>query len=62
MQTSRQVVDSLLRGQKAERVALMEGPWSDTIAAWVQQGYHATGVQEKRPGSLVAGRWSLGGI
>jgi uroporphyrinogen decarboxylase len=39
MQTPRQIVDALLRGQKAERVALMEGPWNDTIAAWVQQGY-----------------------
>jgi uroporphyrinogen decarboxylase len=39
MQTSREVVDNLLRGKKAERVALMDGPWSDTIAAWVQQGY-----------------------
>jgi uroporphyrinogen decarboxylase len=37
--TSRQVVDDLLRGRKAERVGLMDAPWSDTIAAWVQQGY-----------------------
>ena len=39
MQTSREVVDNLLRGKPAERVGLMDGPWSDTIAAWVQQGY-----------------------
>ena len=39
MDTSRQVVNDLLRGNKAERVALMEGPWADTIAAWVRQGY-----------------------
>lgn len=39
MATSREIVDNLLRGKKAERVALMDGPWSDTIAAWVRQGY-----------------------
>jgi uroporphyrinogen decarboxylase len=39
MMTSREVVDNLLRSKKAERVGLMDGPWGDTIAAWVQQGY-----------------------
>ncbi len=39
MQTSRQVVNQLLRGGEAERVALMDAPWGDTIAAWVAQGY-----------------------
>jgi uroporphyrinogen decarboxylase len=39
MQTSRMVVDSLLRGKHADRVALMGSPWADTIAAWVRQGY-----------------------
>jgi len=39
MMTSREVVDNLLRGKKAERVGLMDGPWSDTIADWVRQGY-----------------------
>ena len=39
MMTSREVVDNLLRGKKAERIGLMDGPWADTIAAWVQQGY-----------------------
>ena len=39
MMTSREVVDNLLRGKKAERVGLMDGPWGDTIAAWIQQGY-----------------------
>lgn len=48
MQTPRQVVDALLRGQKAERVALMEGPWNDTIAAWVQQGYPTRRVFKKK--------------
>jgi uroporphyrinogen decarboxylase len=39
MMTSREVVDNLLRGKPAERVGLMDGPWADTIAAWVEQGY-----------------------
>jgi len=39
MMTSREVVDNLLRGKQAERVGLVDSPWDDTIAAWVQQGY-----------------------
>src|SRR5450756_2881194 len=39
MSTSRQVVDDLLRKRKAERVALMDSPWADSIMEWVQQGY-----------------------
>jgi uroporphyrinogen decarboxylase len=37
--TSRELVDNLLRGKPAERVALMGSPWSDTVANWVRQGY-----------------------
>lgn len=39
MQTSHEVVDGLLRGKGAERVAVMETFWPDTLVAWVQQGY-----------------------
>jgi uroporphyrinogen decarboxylase len=39
MQSSRQVVDDLLRGRKAERVGLVDSPWGDTLVAWIQQGY-----------------------
>lgn len=39
MTSSRELVDALLRGRPAERVAVMDGPWGDTIAAWVEQGY-----------------------
>ena len=39
MMTSREVIDNLLRKKKAERVGLMDYPWQDTIAAWVEQGY-----------------------
>ncbi len=44
MQTSREVVDALLRGKgadgkKAERMAIIEGPWPETVALWVRQGY-----------------------
>jgi uroporphyrinogen decarboxylase len=39
MITSREMVDNLIRGPKAERAGLMGSPWADTIAAWVEQGY-----------------------
>ena len=39
MQTSREVISDLLRGRKPERVGLVDYPWVDTIAAWVEQGY-----------------------
>jgi len=40
METSRQVVTEILRKNgNPERVALMESPWADTIAAWVREGY-----------------------
>ena len=37
--TSRELIDRLIRGKKAERVGLTGSPWRDTIAAWVEQGY-----------------------
>jgi uroporphyrinogen decarboxylase len=37
--TSRELVDNLLRGKPAERVALRGSPWADTVANWVRQGY-----------------------
>jgi len=48
MDTSQTVVNDLLRGRKAERVALMDSPWSDTILAWVQQGYPTRQVYKKK--------------
>ena len=51
--TSREIVDNLLRGKIAERVGLMDSPWDDTIAAWVEQGY-PTHVVYKEAGEL---RW-----
>jgi uroporphyrinogen decarboxylase len=36
---SRQVIENLLRGRKADRVGLMEFIWFDTLVAWVEQGY-----------------------
>jgi uroporphyrinogen decarboxylase len=53
MQTSREVVDALLRGKKAERMALIEGPWADTVANWVREGY-PTRMGFKRQGQK---RW-----
>jgi uroporphyrinogen decarboxylase len=49
MQTSREVVNKILRKNgKPERVALMEGPWADTVAAWVRQGYPTRMVFKKK--------------
>jgi uroporphyrinogen decarboxylase len=60
MMTSRETVDNLLRGKKAERVALMDAPWGDTIAAWVEQGY-PTRIEHKEVGDQrwrrEDGRW-----
>jgi uroporphyrinogen decarboxylase len=53
MMTSREVVDGLLRGRKAERVALTDSPWEDALADWVRQGY-PTRVVHKEAGEL---RW-----
>ena len=39
MQTPCQVVDCLLRGKPADRVALMDSPWGDTLRKWTKQGY-----------------------
>ena len=39
VQTSKEVVDGLLRNTSYERVALMESFWADTYALWVKQGY-----------------------
>lgn len=60
MQGSREIVDNLLRRRPAERVALMESPWADTLAAWVAQGYPTRRVY-KEPGEdrwrREDGRW-----
>ncbi len=53
MMTSLENTDALLRGRKAERVGLHDGPWADTIAAWVQQGY-PTRLEYKQVGET---RW-----
>ena len=39
MNDSQRVVDDLLRRHDPERVALMDSPWGDTLAAWIEQGY-----------------------
>jgi len=37
MQTSREVVDGLLRGNLAERIGLHDGIWGDTLRKWVEE-------------------------
>jgi len=38
MQTPREVIDSLLRKKKADRVGVNDGPWGDTLQKWIKQG------------------------
>ena len=47
MTTSRELVDELIRGRKGERVGLVDSPWQDTIAAWVEQGYPTRTAHKK---------------
>ncbi len=60
MDSGRTVVDNLLRCKKAERVAVMDGPWSDSILRWISQGYPTrtvykeVGKERWRPDD---GRW-----
>jgi uroporphyrinogen decarboxylase len=49
----RQRVDALIRGDRADRVALSDSPWGDTLARWMGRGYPTTGVL-RRPGER---RW-----
>ena len=41
MQNPREVIDSLLRRRKADRVGVTDGPWHDTLKKWVTQGMPA---------------------
>jgi len=52
-QTPQDIVDCLLRGQPAERVALHGSPWPETLVKWVAQGYPTRSVR-KEPGQ---NRW-----
>ena len=60
MTTSRELVKDLIRGGGAERVGLVDSPWADTIAAWVEQGY-PTRMARKQVGEQrwrrSDGRW-----
>ena len=38
-ETSRMIVDALMRRTKAPRMAIKDHPWADTLAKWVTQGY-----------------------
>jgi len=39
MQTSREVIDGLMRGGGAERMGVMDYPWPDTLTKWTKEGY-----------------------
>ena len=39
MDSGRTVVDNLLRRKTAQRVAVVDYPWSDSLLQWIAQGY-----------------------
>jgi uroporphyrinogen decarboxylase len=41
MQTSRDVIDAMLRGDIPERVGFTDSPWGQTLDKWLTQGYPA---------------------
>jgi uroporphyrinogen decarboxylase len=47
VETSLTVINTLLKGKKAERVGLMDNPWPETVLAWVQQGYPVRKVHKE---------------
>ena len=52
MQTSREVIDRLLRNRPPfERVGLHDSPWGDTLEKWLGEGYPANA--EKKPADPV---------
>jgi uroporphyrinogen decarboxylase len=60
MATGHSVIEDLLRRRVAERVGLVDGPWADSIAAWVQQGYPTRMVYKevgKKRWRREDGRW-----
>ena len=42
MQSPRELIDNMLRRKKADRVGVVDSPWSDTLTKWVGQGYPKT--------------------
>ena len=47
MESGRLVIDNLMRSRRAERVGLMDSPWGDTLAAWIEQGYPTRRVHKE---------------
>ncbi|MFC1671995.1 uroporphyrinogen decarboxylase family protein [Planctomycetota bacterium] len=52
MQTSREVIDGLLRGKPVDRIGFMDSPWGQTLKEWVGQGYPIG--EEGKPVDAVA--------
>ncbi len=46
MQSSREVVESLMRHRTAERMGVVDFPWADTLQGWIKQGYPVEGDGE----------------
>ncbi len=46
--TSRERIDALLHGRPADRVALEDSPWDDTLGLWMTEGYPTVPVSRSR--------------
>ena len=44
MQTSREIIDGLLRNKPMERIGLHDSPWGDTFTKWVKEAGKPDGV------------------
>ena len=47
MQSSRDIIDGLLRKRPVERMGVNDAPWGDTLAKWVKEESYPTGEDGK---------------
>ena len=63
MQTLREVVDSLLRRQPADRVRLTDSVWHGTVRKWVTLGSSIIPARQRSSGTASGrcdNRWRMG--
>ncbi|MEI6132282.1 MAG: uroporphyrinogen decarboxylase family protein [Bacillota bacterium] len=44
---SREIIDNLIRGKKADRVGLYDNPWPETVEKWEKEGHIKEGVTKE---------------
>ena len=43
MQTGREAISALMKGEQAEFTPLYDSPWNTTVQRWVEEGYPVNG-------------------